>query len=167
MLENFVESNRNTFISRRQWQKSVKGTSASQGNSARSRILSSPSRCGRRAFETCQQPQVPVTARIPGTCNRKNRRAFVSYSTEDVKIEKFHGDAGRSRFALDSISSPPHRPASRTHRFPSFLGSTAAHMVVHSANERFRSRRVCHRNVLVAQGRRWPNYCATRTVRFC
>src|SRR3979411_1615146 len=57
LLENFVDSNRNTFIYLTAVGKSGKGTNASQGNF---RTAQDPfvRRSLRRAFETCQQSQV-------------------------------------------------------------------------------------------------------------
>src|SRR5882724_4976086 len=58
LLEDFVDSNRNTFVYLTAVGKSGKGTSASQGNF---RAEQDPfvAKALRRAFETCQQPQVP------------------------------------------------------------------------------------------------------------
>jgi len=77
LLENFVESNRNTFIYLTAVGKSGKGTSASQGNF---RAEQDPfvAKALRRAFETCQQPQVPSTAAILWHLHRKTVRPLSS-----------------------------------------------------------------------------------------
>ena len=74
LLENFVESNRSTFIYLTAVGKSGKGTSASQGNF---RAEQDPfvAKALRRAFETCQQPQVPP-GREPGISAGKDDRTY-------------------------------------------------------------------------------------------
>src|ERR1700730_9907245 len=76
LLENFVESNRSTFIYLTAVGKSGKGTSASQGNF---RAEQDPfvAKALRRAFETCQQPQVPKYRSDPLALAPENRPAFV------------------------------------------------------------------------------------------
>src|SRR3989441_12353539 len=76
LLENFVESNRNTFIYLTAVGKSGKGTSASQGNF---RAEQDPfvAKALRRAFVTCQKPQVPKYPKDPLALAPENPPAFV------------------------------------------------------------------------------------------
>src|SRR5258707_493435 len=74
-LDNFVDSNRNTFIYLTAVGKSGKGTRASQGNF---RAEQDPfvAKALRRAFKTCQQAQVPKYRSDPLSLAPENRRGF-------------------------------------------------------------------------------------------
>src|SRR5213593_581603 len=101
LLENFVESNPNTFIYLTAVGKSGRGTSASQGNF---RAEQDPfvAKALRRAFETCQQPQIPKYRSDPLALAPENRPAFVvAIPLRDVN-ENFTGMLA-AVVSLDSI----------------------------------------------------------------
>src|SRR5713101_6489654 len=133
LIENFVESNRNTFIYLTAVGKSGKGTNASQGNF---RAEQDPfvHKALRRAFETCQQPQVPKYRSDPLALAPENRPAFVvAIPLRDVN-ENFTGMLA----AVVSLDSILHRLQEASVRGRTvFLVDHSGHMVVHPATKDF------------------------------
>jgi len=163
LLENFVESNRNTFIYLTAVGKSGKGTSASQGNF---RAEQDPfvAKALRRAFETCQQPQVPkLPQRSSGTCTGKPA-GLCRRDSSERRERKLHRDAGRSRFPGFDSSPSARGQRTRTHRF--LGGSQWAHRGAPEF-KRFVPGADATGNTLVAQVKALPNELRnTETVRF-
>ena len=163
LLENFVESNRNTFIYLTAVGKSGKGTSASQGNF---RAEQDPfvAKALRRAFETCQQPQVPKYRSDPLALAPENRPAFVvAIPLRDVN-ENFTG----MLTAVVSLDSILHRlqEASVRGRIV-FLVDHNGRIVAHPNSKDFVPGADATGNTLVAQVKALPNELRnTETVRF-
>ncbi|MGB2898085.1 MAG: HD domain-containing phosphohydrolase [Candidatus Acidiferrum sp.] len=163
LLENFVESNRNTFIYLTAVGKSGKGTAASQGNF---RADQDPfvAKALRRAFETCQQPQVPKYRSDPLALAPENRPAFVvAIPLRDVN-ENFTGMLA----AVVSLDSILHRLQEASVRGRTvFLVDHSGHIVVHPATKDFVPGADATGNVLVAKVKALPNELRnTETVRF-
>jgi putative nucleotidyltransferase with HDIG domain len=163
LLENFVESNRSTFIYLTAVGKSGKGTSASQGNF---RADQDPfvAKALRRAFETCQQPQVPKYRSDPLALAPENRPAFVvAVPLRDVN-ENFTGMLA----AVVSLDSILHRLQEASVRGRAvFLVDHSGHIVVHPETKDFVPGADATGNTLVAKVRALPNELRnTETVRF-
>src|ERR1700720_4185471 len=163
LLENFVESNRSTFIYLTAGGKSGKGTSASQGNF---RAEQDPfvAKALRRAFETCQQPQVPKYRSDPLALAPENRPAFVvAVPLRDVN-ENFTGMLA----AVVSLDSILHRLQEASVRGrTAFLVDHSGHIVVHPNTKDFVPGADATGNTLVAKVRALPNELRnTETVRF-
>ena len=163
LLENFVESNRSTFIYLTAVGKSGKGTSASQGNF---RAEQDPfvAKALRRAFETCQQPQVPKYRSDPLALAPENRPAFVvAVPLRDVN-ENFTGMLA----AVVSLDSILHRLQEASVRGrTAFLVDHSGHIVVHPNTKDFVPGADATGNTLVAQVKALPNELRnTETVRF-
>ncbi len=163
LLENFVESNRNTFIYLTAVGKSGKGTSASQGNF---RAEQDPfvAKALRRAFETCQQPQVPKYRSDPLALAPENRPAFVvAIPLRDVN-ENFTGMLA----AVVSLDSILHRLQEASVRGRTvFLVDHNGRIVAHPNSKDFVPGADATGNTLVAQVKALPNELRnTETVRF-
>jgi putative nucleotidyltransferase with HDIG domain len=163
LLENFVESNRNTFIYLTAVGKSGKGTSASQGNF---RAEQDPfvAKALRRAFETCQQPQVPKYRSDPLALAPENRPAFVvAIPLRDVN-ENFTGMLA----AVVSLDTILHRLQEASVRGRTvFLVDHSGHIVVHPDPRDFVPGADATGNTLVAKVKALPNELRnTETVRF-
>src|SRR6266850_1626538 len=163
LLENFVESNRNTFIYLTAVGKSGKGTSASQGNF---RADQDPfvAKALRRAFETCQQPQVPKYRSDPLALAPENRPAFVvAIPLRDVN-ENFTGMLA----AVVSLDSILHRLQEASVRGRTvFLVDHNGRIVAHPNSKDFVPGADATGNTLVAQVKALPNELRnTETVRF-
>jgi putative nucleotidyltransferase with HDIG domain len=163
LLENFVESNRNTFIYLTAVGKSGKGTSASQGNF---RAEQDPfvAKALRRAFETCQQPQVPKYRSDPLALAPENRPAFVvAIPLRDVN-ENFTGMLA----AVVSLDSILHRLQEASVRGRTvFLVDHNGRIVAHPSSKDFVPGADATGNTLVAQVKALPNELRnTETVRF-
>ena len=163
LLENFVESNRSTFIYLSAVGKSGKGTTASQGNF---RADQDPfvAKALRRAFETCQQPQIPKYRSDPLALAPENRPAFVvAIPLRDVN-ENFTGMLA----AVVSLDSILHRLQEASVRGrTAFLVDHSGHIVVHPNTKDFVPGADATGNTLVAKVRALPNELRnTETVRF-
>jgi putative nucleotidyltransferase with HDIG domain len=163
LLENFVESNRNTFIYLTAVGKSGKGTSASQGNF---RAEQDPfvAKALRRAFETCQQPQVPKYRSDPLALAPENRPAFVvAIPLRDVN-ENFTGMLA----AVVSLDSILHRLQEASVRGRTvFLVDHNGRIVAHRNSKDFVPGADATGNTLVAKVKALPNELRnTETVRF-
>jgi len=163
LLENFVESNRNTFIYLTAVGKSGKGTTASQGNF---RAEQDPfvAKALRRAFETCQQPQVPKYRSDPLALAPENRPAFVvAIPLRDVN-ENFTGMLA----AVVSLDSILHRLQEASVRGRTvFLVDHNGRIVAHPNSKDFVPGADATGNTLVAQVKALPNELRnTETVRF-
>jgi putative nucleotidyltransferase with HDIG domain len=163
LLENFVESNRNTFIYLTAVGKSGKGTLASQGNF---RADQDPfvAKALRRAFETCQQPQVPKYRSDPLALAPENRPAFVvAIPLRDVN-ENFTGMLA----AVVSLDSILHRLQEASVRGRTvFLVDHNGRIVAHPNSKDFVPGADATGNTLVGQVKALPNELRnTETVRF-
>jgi putative nucleotidyltransferase with HDIG domain len=163
LLENFVESNRNTFIYLTAVGKSGKGTLASQGNF---RADQDPfvAKALRRAFETCQQPQVPKYRSDPLALAPDNRPAFVvAIPLRDVN-ENFTGMLA----AVVSLDSILHRLQEASVRGRTvFLVDHNGRIVAHPNSKDFVPGADATGNTLVGQVKALPNELRnTETVRF-
>jgi putative nucleotidyltransferase with HDIG domain len=163
LLENFVESNRNTFIYLTAVGKSGKGTLASQGNF---RAEQDPfvAKALRRAFETCQQPQVPKYRSDPLALAPENRPAFVvAIPLRDVN-ENFTGMLA----AVVSLDSILHRLQEASVRGRTvFLVDHNGRIVAHPNSKDFVPGADATGNTLVGQVKALPNELRnTETVRF-
>jgi putative nucleotidyltransferase with HDIG domain len=163
LLENFVDSNRNTFIYLTAVGKSGKGTSASQGNF---RAEQDPfvAKALRRAFETCQQSQVPKYRSDPLALAPNNRPAFVvAVPLKDVN-DNFTGMLA----AVVSLDSILHRLQDASVRERTvFLVDHSGHIVVHPDTKNFVPGADASSNSLVAQVKALPQELrSTETVRF-
>jgi putative nucleotidyltransferase with HDIG domain len=163
LLENFVESNRNTFIYLTAVGKSGKGTSASQGNF---RAEQDPfvAKALRRAFETCQQPQVPKYRSDPLALAPESRPAFVVAIPLRDMNENFTGMLA----AVVSLDSILHRLQEASVRGRTvFLVDHSGHIVVHPDPRDFVPGADATGNTLVAKVKALPNELRnTETVRF-
>jgi putative nucleotidyltransferase with HDIG domain len=163
LLENSVNSNRNTFIYLTAVGKSGKGTTASQGNF---RADQDPfvAKALRRAFETCQQPQVPKYRSDPLALAPENRPAFVvAVPLRDVN-DNFTGMLA----AVVSLDSILHRLQEASVRGRTvFLVDHSGHIVVHPNPRDFVPGADATSNSLVAQVKALPQVLrSTETVRF-
>jgi len=163
LLENFVESNRNTFIYLTAVGKSGKGTSASQGNF---RVDQDPfvAKSLRRAFETCLQAEVPKYRSDPLALAPENRPAFVvAIPLRDVN-ENFTGMLA----AVVSLDSILHRLQEASVRGRTvFLVDHNGRIVAHPKSKDFVPGADATGNTLVAQVKALPNELRnTETVRF-
>ena len=163
LLENFVESNRNTFIYLTAVGKSGKGTSASQGNF---RAEQDPfvAKALRRAFETCQQPQVPKYRSDPLALAPESRPAFVVAIPLRDMNENFTGMLA----AVVSLDSILHRLQEASVRGRTvFLVDHNGRIVAHPNSKDFVPGADATGNTLVAQVKALPNELRnTETVRF-
>ena len=166
LLENFVDSNRSTFIYLTAVGKSGKGTSASQGNF---RAEQDPfvARALQRAFVTClqsQQTQVVKFRSDPLALAPDNRPAFVVA----VPLEDVNGDFTGMLAAVVSLDSILHRlqEASVRHRTV-FLVDHNGRLVAHPDAKDFVPGADASTNSLVAQVKALPQDLRnTETVRF-
>src|SRR3984893_9661441 len=166
LLENFVDSNRNTFIYLTAVGKSGKGTSASQGNF---RADQDPfvAKALQRAFVTCmqsQQSQVAKSRSDPLALAPENRPAFVvAVPLKDVN-DKFTGMLA----AVVSLDSILHRLQEASVRGRTvFLVDHNGHIVAHPETKQFVPRAEASRNSLVNQVTALPQELRnTETVRF-
>src|SRR5713226_6023297 len=166
LLEDFVESNRTTFIYLTAVGKSGKGTSASQGNF---RAEQDPfvARALQRAFVTClqsQQLQVVKFRSDPIALAPENRPAFVvAIPLRDVN-ENFTGMLA----AVVSLDPILHRLQEASVRGRTvFLVDHSGHMVVHPATKDFVPGADATGNTLGAKVKALPNELRnTETVRF-
>src|SRR6266852_3797694 len=166
LLENFVDSNRTTFIYLTAVGKSGKGTSASQGNF---RAEQDPfvARALQRAFVTClqsQQRQVVKFRSDPLALAPENRPAFVvAVPLRDVN-DNFTGMLA----AVVSLDSILHRLQEASVRGRTvFLVDHSGHIVVHPNPRDFVPGADATSNSLVAQVKALPQVLrSTETVRF-
>jgi putative nucleotidyltransferase with HDIG domain len=163
LLEEFVGSNRNTFIYLTAVGKSGKGTSASQGNF---RAEQDPfvAKALRRAFETCQQSQVPKYRSDPLALAPENRPGFVvAVPLKDVN-DNFTGMLA----AVVSLDSILHRLQDASVRGRTvFLVDHGGHIVAHPVTKDFVPGADASGNTLVAQVKALPQDLRnTETVRF-
>jgi putative nucleotidyltransferase with HDIG domain len=166
LLENFVESNRNTFIYMTAVGKTGKGTSASQGNF---RAEQDPfvAKALQRAFVTCMQSQQSQVAKFrsdPLALAPENRPAFVvAIPLKDVN-ENFTGMLA----AVVSLDSILHRLQEASVRERTvFLVDHSGHIVVHPDTKNFVPGADASSNALVAQVMALPQELRnTETMRF-
>src|SRR5467141_2570267 len=166
LLENFVESNRNTFIYLTAVGKSGKGTSASQGNF---RADQDPfvAKALRRAFETCmqsQQLQVVKFRSDPIALAPDNRPAFVvAVPLKDVS-DNFTGMLA----AVVSLDTIVHRLQEASVRGRTvFLVDHNGRLVAHPDTKNFVPGADVSSDSLVAQVKALPQELrSTETVRF-
>jgi putative nucleotidyltransferase with HDIG domain len=166
LLENFVESNRNTFIYMTAVGKTGKGTSASQGNF---RAEQDPfvAKALQRAFVTCMQSQQSQVAKFrsdPLALAPENRPAFVvAIPLKDVN-EDFTGMLA----AVVSLDSILHRLQEASVRERTvFLVDHSGHIVVHPDTKNFVPGADASSNALVAQVMALPQELRnTETMRF-
>ena len=166
LLENFVESNRNTFIYMTAVGKAGKGTSASQGNF---RAEQDPfvAKALQRAFVTCMQSQQSQVAKFrsdPLALAPENRPAFVvAIPLKDVN-ENFTGMLA----AVVSLDSILHRLQEASVRERTvFLVDHSGHIVVHPDTKSFVPGADASTNALVAQVMALPQDLRnTETMRF-
>src|SRR5713101_5335927 len=163
LLENSVNSNRNTFIYLTAVGKSGKGTTASQGNF---RADQDPfvAKALRRAFETCQQPQVPKYRSDPLALAPENRPAFVvAVPLRDVN-DNFTGMLA----AVVSLDSILHRLQDASVRGRTvFVVDHGGHIVAHPDVKNFVPGADASGNSLVAQVKALPQELrSTETIRF-
>src|ERR1700730_5177025 len=166
LLENFVDSNRNTFIYLTAVGKSGKGTSASQGNF---RADQDPfvAKALQRAFVTCmqsQQSQVAKSRSDPLALAPENRPAFVvAVPLKDVN-DKFTGMLA-AVVSLDSILRRLQEASVRGRTV--FLVDHNGHIVAHPHTKEFVPGADASSNTLVAQVKALPqDLRSTETVRF-
>ncbi len=165
LLENFVDSNRNTFIYLTAVGKTGKGTSASQGNF---RAEQDPfvARALQRAFITCQQSQqLQVKFRSdPLALAPENRPAFVvAVPLKDVN-DNFTGMLA-AVVSLDSILRRLQDASVRGRT--AFLVDHNGHLVAHPETKNFVPGADVSGNALVAQVKALPQELRnTETVRF-
>jgi putative nucleotidyltransferase with HDIG domain len=166
LLENFVESNRNTFIYMTAVGKTGKGTSASQGNF---RAEQDPfvAKALQRAFVTCMQSQQSQVAKFrsdPLALAPENRPAFVvAIPLKDLN-ENFTGMLA----AVVSLDSILHRLQEASVRERTvFLVDHSGHIVVHPDTKNFVPGADASSNALVAQVMALPQELRnTETMRF-
>ena len=166
LLENFVDSNRDTFIYLTAVGKSGKGTSASQGNF---RAEQDPfvARALQRAFVTClqsQQSQVSKWRSDPLALAPENRPAFVvAVPLKDVS-DNFTGMLA----AVVSLDTIVHRLKEASVRGRTvFLVDHNGHIVAHPDTKNFVPGADATGNSLVAQVKALPQELRnTETVRF-
>jgi putative nucleotidyltransferase with HDIG domain len=166
LLENFVDSNRNTFIYLTAVGKSGKGTSASQGNF---RAEQDPfvAKALQRAFVTCLQSQQSQVAKFrsdPLALAPNNRPAFVvAVPLKDVN-DNFTGMLA----AVVSLDSILHRLQDASVRERTvFLVDHSGHIVVHPDTKNFVPGADASSNSLVSQVKALPQELRnTETVRF-
>jgi putative nucleotidyltransferase with HDIG domain len=166
LLENFVESNRSTFIYMTAVGKTGKGTSASQGNF---RAEQDPfvAKALQRAFVTCMQSQQSQVAKFrsdPLALAPENRPAFVvAIPLKDVN-ENFTGMLA----AVVSLDSILHRLQEASVRERTvFLVDHSGHVVVHPDTKNFVPGADASSNALVAQVMALPQELRnTETMRF-
>jgi len=166
LLENFVDSNRNTFIYLTAVGKSGKGTSASQGNF---RAEQDPfvAKALQRAFVTClqsQQLQVVKFRSDPLALAPENRPAFVvAVPLKDVN-DNFTGMLA----AVVSLDPILHRLQDASVRGRTvFLVDHSGHIVAHPEPKNFVPGADASSNSLVAQVKALPQELRnTETIRF-
>lgn len=166
LLENFVDSNRNTFIYLTAVGKSGKGTSASQGNF---RAEQDPfvAKALQRAFVTClqsQQLQVVKFRSDPLALAPENRPAFViAVPLKDVN-DNFTGMLA----AVVSLEPILHRLQDASVRGRTvFLVDHSGHIVAHPEPKNFVPGADASSNSLVAQVKALPQELRnTETIRF-
>lgn len=166
LLENFVDSNRNTFIYLTAVGKSGKGTSASQGNF---RAEQDPfvAKALQRAFVTClqsQQLQVVKFRSDPLALAPENRPAFVvAVPLKDVN-DNFTGMLA----AVVSLDPILHRLQDASVRGRTvFLVDHSGHIVAHPEPKNFVPGADATGNSLVAQVKALPQELRnTETIRF-
>src|SRR5467141_2694312 len=163
LLENFVETNRSTFIYLTAVGKSGKGTSASQGNF---RAEQDPfvAKALRRAFETCQQSQVPKYRSDPLALAPENRPGFVvAVPLKDVN-DNFTGMLA----AVVSLDSILHRLQEASVRGRTvFLVDHNGRLVAHWDTKNFVPGADVSSNALVARVKALPQELRnTETVGF-
>jgi putative nucleotidyltransferase with HDIG domain len=163
LLENFVNSNRSTFIYMTAVGRSGKGTSASQGNF---RAEQDPfvAKALQRAFITCQQSQIPKYRSDPLALAPENRPAFVvAVPLRDVN-ENFTGMLA----AVVSLESILHRLQEASVRGRTvFLIDHNGRIVAHPVTKDFVPGADASSNTLVAQVKALPqDLRSTETVRF-
>jgi putative nucleotidyltransferase with HDIG domain len=163
LLENFVDSNRNTFIYLTAVGKSGKGTSASQGNF---RAEQDPfvAKALQRAFVTCLQSQQLQVRSDPLALAPDNRPAFVIAVPLKDANENFTGMLA----AVVSLNSILHRLQDASVRGRSvFLVDHSGHIVAHPSPKDFVPGADASSNPLVAQIKALPQELrSTETVRF-
>ena len=163
LLENFVDSNRSTFIYMTAVGKSGKGTSASQGNF---RAEQDPfvAKALKRAFEACQQAQVVKFRSNPLALAPEDRPAFVvAVPLRDVN-DNFTGMLA----AVVSLDSILHRLQEASVRGRTvFLMDHEGHIVAHPATKSFVPGAEAPSNSLVAQVKALKqDLRSTETIRF-
>ena len=163
LLENFVNSNRSTFIYLTAVGKSGKGTSASQGNF---RAEQDPfvNKALQRAFITCQQSQIPKYRSDPLALAPENRPAFVvAIPLRDVN-ENFTGMLA----AVVSLDSILHRLQEASVRGRTvFLVDHNGRIVAHPETKNVVPGADASSNTLVAKVMSLPQELrSTETVRF-
>jgi len=163
LLENFVNSNRSTFIYLTAVGKSGKGTSASQGNF---RAEQDPfvNKALQRAFITCQQSQIPKYRSDPLALGPENRPAFVvAIPLRDVN-ENFTGMLA----AVVSLDSILHRLQEASVRGRTvFLVDHNGRIVAHPETKNVVPGADASSNTLVAKVMSLPQELrSTETVRF-
>jgi putative nucleotidyltransferase with HDIG domain len=166
LLENFVESNRSTFIYMTAVGKTGKGTSASQGNF---RAEQDPfvAKALQRAFVTCMQSQQSQVAKFrsdPLALAPENRPAFVVAIPLKDMNENFTGMLA----AVVSLESILHRLQEASVRERTvFLVDHSGHVVVHPDTKNFVPGADASSNALVAQVMALPQELRnTETMRF-
>src|SRR6267142_2264914 len=153
LLENFVESNRNTFIYLTAVGKSGKGTSASQGNF---RAEQDPfvAKALRRAFETCQQPQVPKYRSDLLALAPESRPAFVVA----IPLRDMNANFTGMLAAVVSLDSILHRLQEASVRGRTvFLVDHNGRIVAHPNSKDFVPGADAAGNTLVAKVKALPN----------
>jgi putative nucleotidyltransferase with HDIG domain len=163
LLENFVNSNRSTFIYLTAVGKTGKGTSASQGNFRAEQDPFVAKALG-RAFQTCQQSQIPKYRSDPLALAPENRPAFVvAVPLRDVN-ENFTGMLA----AVVSLESILHRLQEASVRGRTvFLIDHNGRIVAHPVTTDFVPGADASSNTLVAQVKALPqDLRSTETVRF-
>ena len=163
LLENFVNSNRSTFIYLTAVGKTGKGTSASQGNFRAEQDPFVAKALG-RAFQTCQQSQIPKYRSDPLALAPENRPAFVvAVPLRDVN-ENFTGMLA----AVVSLESILHRLQEASVRGRTvFLVDHNGRIVAHPDTTDFVPGADASSNTLVAQVKALPqDLRSTETVRF-
>src|SRR5438876_2924468 len=166
LLENFVESNPNTFIYLTAVGKSGRGTSASQGN-FRAERDPFVAKALQRAFVTClqsQQLQVTKFRSDPLALVPDNRPAFVVAVPLKDANDNFTGMLA----AVVSLDSILHRLQEASVRGRTvFLVDHGGHIVVHPDPKDFVPGADATGNTLVAKVKALPNELRnTETVRF-
>src|SRR5712664_3130521 len=166
LLENFVESNRSTFIYMTAVGKTGKGTSASQGNF---RAEQDPfvAKALQRAFVTCMQSQQSQVAKFrsdPLALAPENRPAFVVAIPLKDMNENFTGMLA----AVVSLDPIVHRLKEASVRGRTvFLVDHNGRIVAHPNSKDFVPGADATGNTLVAQVKALPNELRnTETVRF-
>jgi putative nucleotidyltransferase with HDIG domain len=163
LLEEFVYSNRSTFIYLTAVGKSGKGTSASQGNF---RAEQDPfvAKALQRAFMTCQQAQVPKYRSDPLALAPDSKPAFVVAIPLKDANDNFTGMLA----AVVSLDSILHRLQDASVRGRSvFLVDHSGHIVAHPDLKNFVPGADAGSNSLVAQVKALPQELRnTETIRF-